>query len=96
MAEEHQIEARILLRYDTYSNWMNSTTILKKGEAAIAAFLYQNTITNSDVIPDHTPPAIGMKIGDGYSTFPELPWVQGIAADVYSWAKQQTKPVYNA
>lgn len=96
MAEEHQIEARILLRYDTYSNWMNSTTILKKGEAAIAAFLYQNTITNSDVIPDHTPPAIGMKIGDGYSTFNELPWVQGIAADVYSWAKQQTKPVYNA
>jgi len=35
---EHTIETRILLRYDTYSNWMNSTVILKQGEAAIAVF----------------------------------------------------------
>jgi len=34
---EHQIETRILLRYDTYDNWMHSTVILKTGEAAIAA-----------------------------------------------------------
>ena len=26
---EHTIETRILLRYDTYTNWMNSNVILK-------------------------------------------------------------------
>lgn len=94
---EHMIETRILLRYDTYSNWMNSTTILKVGEAAIAAFPQNRIIESlSNDRPENTPPAIGIKIGDGIHYFRELPWVQGIAADVYSWAKQQTKPSYSA
>ena len=97
MAEEHQIEARILLRYDTYSHWMNSTLILLKGEAAICSFPTSHTLENmSNDYPLDTPPAIGIKIGDGLHKFYELPWVQGVAADVYSWAKQQTKPQYTA
>lgn len=93
---EHMIETRILLRYDTYSNWMNSNVILKQGEAAIANFPYQNTIISSNNQPDNTPPAIGIKIGDGIHYFRELPWVQAIAADVYNWAKNSTKPQYTA
>lgn len=93
---EHTIETRILLRYDTLSNWMNSTVILKQGEAAIAAAPYEYTIEGTNDRPEHTPPAVGIKVGDGYHYFSELPWVQGVAGDVYSWAKQQTKPVYNA
>ena len=93
---EHTLETRILLRYGTYSDWMNSDVILKVGEAAIAAFPYQNTIANSDSRPSNTPPAIGMKIGDGEHYFYELPWVQAIAADVYSWAKDTVKPTYTA
>jgi hypothetical protein len=27
------------------------------------------------------------KVGNGVSTFKELPWTSGLAADVYSWAK---------
>ena len=96
MAEEHQIEARILLRYDTYSNWMNSTTILKQGEAAIAVIPRVYNIAGTDTHPDNTPPAVGIKIGDGYNYFSDLPWVQGVAADVYNWAKQSTKPIYDA
>ena len=92
---EHTVEARILLRYDTYSNWMNSTTILKVGEAAVAA-ANDYTIEGTNHRPAHTPPAVGIKIGDGYHRFSELPWVQGVAGDVYSWAKQQTKPIYTA
>ena len=92
---EHTVEARILLRYDTYSNWMNSTTILKVGEAAVAA-ANDYTIEGTNHRPTHTPPAVGIKIGDGYHRFSELPWVQGVAGDVYSWAKQQTKPIYTA
>lgn len=94
---EHTIETRILLRYDTLSNWMNSTVILKKGEVAIAAVPKGRVIENlSNSTPDNTPPAIGLKVGDGFHYFNELPWVQAIAADVYNWAKASYKPSYSA
>lgn len=89
---EHVLETRIVLRYATYSQWMNSEVILKQGEAAIAAFPNNRSITNSDITPSNTPPAIGIKIGDGIHYFEELPWVQGIAADVYNWAKSSSPP----
>lgn len=93
---EHQIETRILLRYDTISNWLGSSLILKKGEAAIAAYPTRNTLNNTGATPENTPPAIGIKIGDGIHYFDELPWVQAVAADIYPWAKQVTKPIYDA
>ena len=93
---EHMIESRILLRYDTLSNWLSSTVILKQGEAAIAVSPFKYTIGETNNRPENTPPAVGIKIGDGYHYFSELPWVQGVAGDVYSWAKQQTKPSYSA
>ena len=96
MADEHQIQARILLRYDTISNWYNSSLILKKGEAAVAIYPTRNTLSRTDDTPENTPPAIGIKIGDGTHYFDELPWIQGIAADVYNWAKQPAKPTYEA
>lgn len=84
------------LRYDTYSNWMNSSVILLPGEIAIAAIPNRNTIVSSDSTPENTPPAVGIKVGDGLHYFYELPWLQGIAADVYNWAKTSTKPTYTA
>lgn len=93
---ENRLETRILLRYGTYSQWMNSDVILMQGEAAICAFPTSNTIVPSNNTPENTPPAIGIKIGDGEHYFHELPWVQAIAADVFNWAKQPTKPSYTA
>lgn len=93
---DHRIETKILLRYATYSQWMNSELILLPGEAAIAVFPRTSTMLNTDDIPENTPPAIGIKIGDGESYFSELPWVQAIAADVYTWAKASQKPSYSA
>ena len=93
---ENVLETRILLRYGTYSQWMNSSVILKVGEAAIAAFPSSRTIVASNSQPENTPPAIGIKIGDGVHYFSELPWVQAIAADVFNWAKASTKPTYTA
>lgn len=75
---------------------MNSSDILLPGEVAIAAIPNRNTIISSDSTPEHTPPAVGIKVGDGLSYFYELPWLQGIAADVYNWAKTETKPTYTA
>lgn len=75
---------------------MNSTTILKQGEAAVAVFPLNNTLNRTDNIPSNTPPAVGIKIGDGVRYFDELPWIQAISADVYNWAKSATKPTYTA
>ena len=94
---ENVLETRIQLRYGTYSQWMNSDVILKQGEAAICAFPNETVIDSlSNTSQEYTPPAIGIKIGDGYHYFPRLPWVQAVAADVYKWAKSTTKPTYTA
>lgn len=85
---ENRLETKILLRYATYNSWMNSSIILGAGETAVAAF--------PDPDPNEPPRAIGIKIGDGRHYFDELPWIQAIASDVYSWAKTSTKPTYNA
>lgn len=34
-----------------------------------------------------SPYAIGVKVGDGFNRFINLPWIQAIAGDVYGWAK---------
>ena len=93
---DHVIETRLRLRYATYTQWLNSEVILAPGEAAVAIFRYSNNLGYSDSEPENTPPAVGLKIGDGEHYFTELPWVQGIAADVYAWAKAENKPTYTA
>ena len=94
---DNVLETKIQLRYGTYSQWMNSNLILLQGEAAICAFPRDKVIESlSNSKPDYTPPAIGIKIGDGVHYFRELPWVQAISADVYTWAKSATKPTYTA
>ena len=85
---EHRIETQILLRYDTYNQWMSIDPILQMGETAVTVFP-----NNIEGLP---PKAIGIKIGDGVHYFSELPWIQGLAADVYNWAKTSTKPTYSA
>lgn len=94
---EHVLETKIVLRYGTYSQWMNSGVILKQGEAAVCAFPRDRALDQlSNTKPDHTPPAIGIKIGNGVDYFKDLPWIQAIAADVYTWAKSSVKPSYTA
>ena len=94
---EHRLETVIQLRYGTYEQWLNSRVVLKLGEAAICSFPNETAIDGlSTTTPSYTPPAIGIKIGDGHSYFYELPWVQAVAADVYNWAKRSTKPTYSA
>jgi hypothetical protein len=91
------LQTIIQLRYGTYTQWMNSNVILKLGEAAICAFPEDRVVDAlSNTTPQNTPPAVGIKIGDGYHRFSELPWIQSIAADVYSWAKTSKKPTYTA
>lgn len=62
--------------------------ILKKGEVAICS------LANSETAEQSTPPAVLLKVGDGDHKFRELPWASALAADVYGWAKEATKPSY--
>ena len=66
----------IKLRYDSYENWQaNSTVVLQAGEAGIC-----NVPASSGTGLNE--PATLMKIGNGTSTWAELPWISGLAADV--------------
>ena len=83
------LNVRIYNKFDTYESWMKSTLVLGAGEIAIAS------IPSGDNT-GLTPPAIGVKVGDGSKTFSQLSWIQATAGDVYSWAKAATKPEYAA
>ena len=87
---EKILNTRITQKYDTISNWNSSSLVLKSGEIAIAE-IPSNT-SGSGL----TPPAIGIKVGDGTHTFSELNWIQAVAGDVNSWAKAASKPSYTA
>lgn len=76
-----QILTRILNKIDSYQNWIKeSAIVLKKGEIGIAE------IATSD--NQLTPPAIGIKVGDGNTPYGQLPWIQAIAGDVSSFVKE--------
>ena len=86
------LKTRIKLKYDTLTNWQgeSANVVLLKGEVAICE------VPTGSSIEQVTPPAILFKVGDGIKTFAQLPWVSGLAADVYAWAKAATKPTYTA
>lgn len=76
------LNTRISLRYDTLENWSTASGKkfrLEKGEVGICAVTLDGA----------NQPTIMFKVGNGASTFEELPWTSGLAADVYPWAKAQ-------
>lgn len=87
------LKTRILLKYDSYENWLTNNPILKKGELAIAYLEQEHATeaTNFQNIPN-----VVLKVGDGTSHYKALKFVSGLAADVYSWAKAPTRPTYEA
>lgn len=85
------LNTRIQLKYDTLANWVTSTFKPLKGEVCIAEIP-----STQEGSAGMTPPAIGIKIGDGTKTFNQLAWIQAVAGDVYSWAKAAEKPTYTA
>ena len=81
--------ARLKLKYDTYSNWTTNNPVLLAGEAAVAVVPAATGAATQE-------PAVLIKIGDGSKHFNELEFISGKAADVYGWAKAATKPTYAA
>ena len=83
------LNTRIQLKYDTYTNWSTNNPVLRTGELAIAEIP-----ADTSAVPNE--PAYLLKVGNGTDHFNDLEWISGKAADVYGWAKEATKPTYQA
>ena len=86
---EKILNTKIQQRYDTLENWESNNPVLLKGEIALVEVSSNNNLV-------HNAPTVLMKVGDGESTFSELEYSSSLASDVYSWAKNSTKPTYTS
>ena len=89
---EKILQTRIQNKIDTHENWLlvADTFTPKNGEICIDVI---TTTVNGAVV---SPPQTLIKVGDGTHTWGDLNYMGAIAADVYTWAKASTKPVYQA
>ena len=83
------LNTRLQLKYDTYKNWTDNNPVPLKGELCIVEVPASTGASTKE-------PAILFKVGDGTKAFNTLDFTAGYAADVYDWAKAQTKPEYQA
>lgn len=89
MATEKKIMTRIQLKYDSFENWTKNNPILKAGEMAVTTVAAKPTKEANSVAA----PQVLAKFGDGEHNYNDLPWLSGLAADVYEWAKSATPNV---
>ena len=80
---------RIRNKIDTFANWTKNDPVLLNGEIGIVVVPASTGAVQQE-------PAILIKIGDGTKKFSELEFISSKAADVYAWAKADTKPTYAA
>lgn len=85
---ERTLNTRIKLRYASYADWQNSSVQLLPGELAVC-YIEAN---NQEI--KNTAPTVLFKVGDGEHVFKDLKWSSARAADVYDWAKAESRPEY--
>ena len=90
MATTNMIKTRILNKYDSYSNY-SSTWVPLRGEICIVEV---GSVAAPDVVQGgfdgktyNGRPIAGLKVGDGTTTFGNLPWIQAAAGDVSTFIK---------
>lgn len=81
------IKTRIKNKVDSIADWLSSPSILLDGEIAIVRVPTGDTYNNPVTGKDEPVIELLMKVGDGESTFANLPWLSAKASDVYDWAK---------
>lgn len=85
MANVNTIKTRILNKYDLLANYSNFTPL--KGEICVAV-VGETTTQNQGLNGDLTKkPIVGIKVGDGSTSFNNLPWIQAVAGDVSTFVK---------
>lgn len=85
----HTLNTRIQSKIASLNEWLAVEKTFKplKGEICIATVPTQEGSTLEPVM---------IKVGDGTNFWGSLDWVSAKAADVYGWAKEATKPTYQA
>jgi hypothetical protein len=81
------INTRIKNRVDTLSAWLGDGVELLSGELAVVRVPTGETYTNPITKAAEPVTELLMKVGDGTSSFDQLPWLSAKASDVYNWAK---------
>lgn len=84
------IYTRVKNKVDSLANWQSSTAPLLAGEIAIVRVATGSTYTNPVTGKNEPVVELLMKVGDGTTTFNNLPWLSAKASDVYNWAKKPT------
>ena len=79
-----KLQTRILNKISTWTEWESVKSTFKplRGEICIVEIPAGTSSTGL------TPPATGIKVGDGQHVFGELPWIQAVAGDVTAWCKE--------
>lgn len=80
---EKTLKTILKLNKKPEQDFVSSNPVLKEGEVVLS------TISNLDETD-----TVLMKVGNGVQPYDELPWLSALAADVYDWAKAETKPTY--
>lgn len=77
------VKIRLLVKsYSEWNNETNSVYVPGRGEVCIVTVPASTYAVANE-------PAVLFKVGDGSSTFAQLGYSSALAADVYSWAKQE-------
>lgn len=78
-----KLQTRILNKISTWTEWESVKSTFKplRGEICIVEIPSGTSSTGL------TPPAVGIKVGNGTDFFGDLPWIQAIAGDVTAWCK---------
>lgn len=84
---EKVLRTILKLNKKTNEELSQANPILKNGEIVLS------TIPSSLPGEEET---VLVKVGNGSSTYDELPWLSALAADVFDWAKAESKPTYTA
>lgn len=83
---EQTFKGLLQLNSKPYTVAQSENKVLRAGEPLAV------TITGDDSSAGET--VTMLKIGDGSTAFNDLPWLSGLASDVYDWALQPEKPKY--
>ena len=94
--KSNELQTRIMLKYDSYTNWTANNPVLLAGEVAVATIPSGTSVTTKGSREMQDLPNVVMKVGDGSAHYNDLKFVSALAADVYDWAKAAQKPSYDA
>lgn len=83
------IQTRIKNKVDSLAAWQAYSGTLLDGEIAIVRVPTGDSYTNPVTGKSEPVTELLMKVGDGATTFANLPWLSAKASDVYNWAKVQ-------